>query len=337
MNKSVIRGVIGAVAVAAMGLTSAAAIGSPASSREISFMPQNSLDQEDNLLAPTGITEAEFNRVINYYKGIYTPIVSRLGGRLVINNRWTDNTVNANASQSGTTWTVNMFGGLARRPEITSDGFAIVLCHEIGHHLGGYFFYSSTNWASAEGQSDWYATQVCARNGWVNETAVNATFRNTAPAIVKQKCDAEWKTTASQDLCYRISVAGKSTADLLAALGGGTVRYETPDTTVVSATQTAHPRAQCRLDTYFTGALCTVQGDINNIPGKSRPNRNSVDAERDAAKVRCLPASVGVPGYNGKNVPTCWFRPQVRAGGLLDVDDATESTESVAPEGDTYN
>ncbi|WP_394842044.1 hypothetical protein LZC95_33825 [Pendulispora brunnea] len=317
MDKNVFRGLAGVVAVVGLGLVSASAAGLPGgSTREISFMPDNDLDQEDNLLAPTGITEQKFNEVIAAGRALYNPIVSSLGGRLVINALWTNNTVNANASRSGTTWTVNMYGGLARRAEVTEDGFAVVLCHEIGHHLGGYFFYSSTDWAAAEGQSDWYATQACTRRLWVNETAKNATFRNTAPAIVKQKCDAEWDTTAEQDLCYRNVVAGKSAADLLAALGGTTANYNTPDTTVVTRTNTAHPRAQCRLDTYMTGALCTVQANLNVIPGlNASGGRNSANAERDAAKTRCLPASAGLgtPGYNGKNVPTCWFKPQVAA------------------------
>ena len=71
------------------------------------------------------------------------------------------NTVNANASQRGRTWIVNMYGGLARRPEITPDGFAMVLCHELGHHMGGFPFVSG--WAANEGQSDLFATLSCGR------------------------------------------------------------------------------------------------------------------------------------------------------------------------------
>ena len=31
-----------------------------------------------------------------------------------------------------------MYGGLARRAEVTEDGFAMVLCHELGHHVSLY-------------------------------------------------------------------------------------------------------------------------------------------------------------------------------------------------------
>ena len=315
MHKNVIRGLAGIVAVTGIGLMSVTATGQPGGpSKVISFMPQNDLSQQDNLLAPTGITQDQFNAVIAAAKTVYDPIVSKLGGQLVINALWTNDTVNANASRSGTTWTVNMYGGLARRAEVTTDGFGVVLCHEIGHHVGGYFFYSGTDWAAAEGQSDWYATQACARRLWAADTAKNAEFRNTAPQVLKDKCDNEWATTEQQDLCYRVGMAGKSAADLLGALQGTTVSFTTPDTTVVTRTNTAHPAAQCRLDTYLTGALCTVQADLNTIPGlNAAGGRNSAEAERDAARTRCLPASAaaGTPGYNGQNVPTCWFKPQV--------------------------
>ena len=30
-----------------------------------------------------------------------------------------------------------MFGGLAGHETITTDAFALVACHELGHHIGG--------------------------------------------------------------------------------------------------------------------------------------------------------------------------------------------------------
>ena len=48
-------------------------------------------------------------------------------------------------------WVVAMFGGLARRPEVTKDAFQFVVCHEVGHHLAGWPF--AYDWASNEGQS----------------------------------------------------------------------------------------------------------------------------------------------------------------------------------------
>jgi Zn-dependent protease with chaperone function len=53
-----------------------------------------------------------------------------------------------------------MFGGLARDPLVTKDGFSAVICHEIGHHIAG-APRKGFSWASNEGQADYFATTKC--------------------------------------------------------------------------------------------------------------------------------------------------------------------------------
>ncbi|MEI8347458.1 MAG: hypothetical protein WCG27_08320, partial [Pseudomonadota bacterium] len=84
-----------------------------------------------------GIDEATFNATIDQLNVIYGPVVKEKGGNLVFERNWDDGTVNAYANQDGDTWTVAMFGGLARHEVITADAFALVVCHELNHHLGG--------------------------------------------------------------------------------------------------------------------------------------------------------------------------------------------------------
>ncbi len=269
------------------------------------FMPANNLHLEDGLLRGQNLTEKDFNEVIDEAEAIYIPLIkSAQGGTLKVNRLWTNTTVNASAIQYGASWQVNMYGGLARRPEITRDGFAIVLCHEIGHHLGGYPF--SSDWAADEGQSDYFATLSCGRLLWQSELEKNATFRTTIEKMPKAKCDAVFTDEDDQNLCYRLMMAGKSTADLLSALGGTKAAWNTPDTKVVKATDHQHPAGQCRLDTYSAGALCTVTFDENVIPGKTLGSkRNSADAERESAKVTCTTFEDFEVGTR----PLCWFKP----------------------------
>jgi hypothetical protein len=275
--------------------------------------PENALELEDDLYSLEGITEAQFREAIDSIGFFYRPLVFFHGGRLVFDYLWTSPEVNAYASRSGTDWHVEMHGGLARRREITLDGFKLVTCHEIGHHLGGYPF-KGDRWASSEGESDWYATQACARWIWRTEVTENAKYRTIAPASVRGQCDAEWTQTADRDLCYRIAMAGKSLADLLAAMAGTAVRFDAPDNTQVATTNIYHPAAQCRLDTYLAGALCTVMPSLDLIPGEGTPfGRNSVNSELAAAVYSCMPTSplVGALNYNGHDRPRCWFKPQL--------------------------
>lgn len=275
-----------------------------------SILPPNDLHLQDNIHSLANMTEQEFNTIVNTIIDYYRPIVTARGARLVSNNLWSDPTVNASAQQSGSTWIINMYGGLARRAEVTPDGFAMVVCHELGHHLGGFPFYGDKDWAASEGQSDYFATQSCAREIWRNQTEENARFRSTVGEFEKSKCDTAWSDVNDQNLCYRTAAAGHSLATLLGALRSSNdrPRFDTPDRNVVTRTYTAHPQAQCRLDTYFSGALCPVSFDKNQIPGRNTSGgQTSQAAELSASAQSCMTAA----GYSAGVRPLCWFKPQL--------------------------
>ncbi len=268
------------------------------------FLPPNNLHLQDNRRAAANVTEAQFNAVIDEAVAYYGPFIkSNFNANFTVSRRWTDSTVNASATQFFGSWAVNMYGGLARRPEMTPDGFALVLCHEIGHHLGGYPFASA--WASDEGESDYFATQSCARDLWKAQTEKNALSRDVITAYPKALCDGAWDDTDDQNLCYRTVLASKAAANLLAALGGTKAAYETTDKSVVKATYHSHPAGQCRLDTYVAAALCTQTFDASAIPGKDLGSkRNSAAAEESSGRFTCLKQDFTVGTR-----PLCWFKP----------------------------
>ena len=284
-----------------------------ASEAKQKFAPENTLYLQDNKKMITNITETQFNEIIDKIIAIYAPLATQKGATLTSHNHWSDSTVNAYAEQSedGLSWTIDMFGGLARRPEVTLDGFALVVCHELGHHFGGFAFYQSAgdDWAATEGQSDYYATLACAREVWKNEVTENANARANVQSYVKNKCDTVWKTEAEQNLCYRISAAGESLAHLLATLGGSSKpKFDTPSRQVARRTQEGHPEAQCRLDTYFNGALCNANPDLTVIPGRNHAKgQGSLEAEQESAKHTCFKSD----GYTLGLRPACWFNARL--------------------------
>lgn len=274
-----------------------------------SILPENDLHLQDNPAFDANMTEQEFIEIIERVETYYAPIVASHGGTLNIAKRWSDSTVNAYAQRSGKTWNVSMFGGLARRPEVTPDGFMLVVCHELGHHLGGFPF--SRGWAANEGQSDFFATQACAKNIWGLDTATNATFRDSVHPTAKASCDAVYSETADQDLCYRTAMAGESLARLLGALGrSNDVSFDTPDTSEVARTNHAHPQAQCRLDTYMNGALCGVSFDENIIPGVKHGGwfGNKKKAEQESLLYSC---SQFKQEHALNQRPKCWFKQTI--------------------------
>lgn len=272
------------------------------------ILPDNNLGLLDDVDTIANITEEQFTKAVDDAAGIYKSLIEAHGGELVTNKLWTNSTVNASAQQSGKKWIINMYGGLARRPEITLDGFVLVICHELGHHLGGFSFYDN-GWAADEGQADYFATQSCAHESWKSDHEQNAKARETVKPAAKELCDKAWSTESEQNLCYRSAMAGESLAVLLGALGGSTVpKFETPDATVVTTTNHRHPKAQCRLDTYFSGALCQAGFDPKIIPGRKHPDgQNSEGAELDASKASCTKLG----GYELGMRPSCWFKARI--------------------------
>jgi hypothetical protein len=250
------------------------------------FMPENSMwiDADDKT---ANMTEATFNRIMDEVNAVYAPIVAKKGAKLVFERNWKDGTVNAYASQTGKVWKVAMFGGLARSKEVTEDGFAMVVCHELGHHLGGAPKYGDADWASNEGQSDYWATLKCFRKVYGTQDSVKVLAAVVVPETVKSQCSKAFNKENDIALCIRSSMGGISLATLL-AFGGTTPTVDTPDSSVVSSTQDAHPEAQCRLDTYFAGALCGVSADVD---------------------VSATDVKIGSCMSGKASRPLCWFKP----------------------------
>jgi hypothetical protein len=259
------------------------------------FAPENDLYISEDVKSINGIDESVFNAVIDEISAVYEPIIRANGDTYVINRRWSDGTVNASAQRQGKRVIVNMYGGLARHEKITKDGFAIVMCHELGHHLGGAPQVGSlfTKWASNEGQSDYFATLKCFRKVYLNDDNVAKINKMNVDAAVEAQCNAQWNNEQDAALCMRSAMAAKSTADLLASLRSSEMpKFETPDSSVVSRTNDAHPAAQCRLDTYFAGSLCDK--DMNEDVSSKDPNIGTCNL-RD--------------GYTVGVRSLCWYKP----------------------------
>ena len=266
-------------------------------------------------VTPTAlISEAQFRQVIADLQTEFAPIVSGHGGKLSMSGNWKDEKPNAGATQVMGSWQIKTTGGLARQPALTEDGLTLILCHELGHHLAGFPIapkqmpFEST-WASVEAQSDYYATQFCARRLWSKDPAKNASFRDSAPADVKSYCDTAWASQNEQNICYRTLVATTSMIETMAKLMQKPMpQFNTPDPLVVTVTNMKYPSVQCRMDTAFQGTLCAANFDPLMIPGKkTSQGPASIEAEKEAAATSCTTYS----GYSAGLRPNCWFKAQL--------------------------
>ena len=259
------------------------------------FLPENNLYIPVGIYSVGGITEKQFNEVMDRIQRIYGPDVQRDGDTLKINRLWSDGTVNASAQRSGNTQILNMYGGLARHEATTVEGFALVVCHEFGHHNGGAPKTSGFGggWATNEGGADYYASLKCLRRFFAEDDNAAILKGLDLDPVAATGCEAQFSDEKEQLICKRTALAGQSVANLFQALRKETTapNFGTPDKRQVSRTNDQHPETQCRLDTYFAGMVCVAKENekVSNTDYKA----GSCYAPRDAYGVR----------------PRCWFYP----------------------------
>ena len=235
--------------------------------------------------------------MLDRVQAVYGPIIASKGGELDIQRKWDDATVNASAIQNGKTWTINMYGGLARHPAVNADGFALVACHELGHHLGGFPKISGDDWATNEGGADYFATLKCLRK------VLPAKAPDTVDSVARAGCNSVYKDEASRASCLRGTMAGVSVSSLLAELGGDKKpQLDTPDASVVDTTDDNHPAAQCRLDTYFQAAMCSKSASEDQTSSNPAPG-----------------ACTKSQGYQVGLRSRCWYKPASAEAESTDV------------------
>ncbi|WP_374080273.1 hypothetical protein [Bdellovibrio bacteriovorus] len=259
------------------------------------FLPENNMRIPVGLFTAGGITEKQFNDVLDRIEKIYKDDVQRAGDTLKINRLWSDPTVNASAQRSGKTQVLNMYGGLARHQATTIEGFALVACHEFGHHNGGAPKISGWmgSWATNEGGSDYFATLKCLRRFFAEDDNAAILKDLDLDPVASSACEAQFPDEQDRLLCLRSSLAGQSVANLFQALRKESTapNFGTPDKREVSRMNDQHPDTQCRLDTYFAGMLCVAKESeaLSNTDYKS----GTCYSPRDAVGFR----------------PRCWFYP----------------------------
>jgi hypothetical protein len=260
-------------------------------------------------MAQTSV-RAEFSQELwesslSEFENHFAPVVRQHGAELKIERLWQSDADGGRCSRSqdGKLWNLHIYGEMARAKGTTTDSFAILLCHELGHHLAGYPFYSQYHyeWAAAEGQAEYWAAQACLRDLWSATPEVNSHFLQ----VDAPQCDAAFDTTPERLICRRTLKAIESWARYQVKKGGRVPSPERPDPTRVKELKVAHPAAQCRIDSLVQGMLCTRSFDFSLIPGRlHRMGQNSIGAENEARATSCFAED----GFKQGARPACWFK-----------------------------
>ena len=241
------------------------------------------------------ISKKEFLRIIDRVKKIYVPIFKDLDMNFKIEHLWEDKQQNAFAGMSGSDRFILLYGGYARQKLMTPDAYLSIVCHEIGHHLGGFPKKMNSTWSSSEGQADYFSTLKCMKEVLESDSE-NSSVADSLdlPEQIKLQCRLQFSDEDQYSICLRSSKAsedyGKVIANILVPGSEKYISLTTPATELAFVTNLRHPSAQCRADTKFQGALCNVSPLI------------SLDDEDE---------TIGTCNLNDFNIlgnrPACWF------------------------------
>jgi hypothetical protein len=150
---------------------------------------------------------------------------------LVLNAEWESPFFGAGVSLYENNFRLMILGGTTRIKGLTPDAYAAIVCHELGHVIGGSPFQTIAlaAWSSAEGQSDFFAANVC------------------LPRYFRSLNETEDKIPA------RIEEAGYhmiQSFDQVIKEGDGFIRFKA-DTTKTNATLiNTYPSLQCRYENF---------------------------------------------------------------------------------------
>lgn len=229
--------------------------------------------------------------IVDIFQDVYSPIFKEQGKTLQINFDWENSKLNAYATRDDyNNPVINITGGLATHDLITQDSLSLILCHEVGHFLGGApkkrrGRSTRKSWSSAEGQADYYATAFCMKK-------IFAKLPEQKSNTKANRYQQESAQICNSPRCKRIALASLTVARIYAEIDffSNELSLISNDDYTVYETVYGHSNPQCRLDTMISGLLC--------------PNSESIAFDDgDLIKSSCK--------ANQYRRPRCWFYPEV--------------------------
>lgn len=243
-----------------------------------SFFPQDLTVPEKDLKLDDKVP-TRYLEIVSELKAEFDADVEAQGGKLIIDYAMESSKLNAYASRKKDDWHITFQGGFIRSKLVDEHIFLAILCHELGHHIGGapykYPGHPRNFWVVAEGQSDYFATNICLKRMLENKDNKSFVKQNRISDYAIKACTPNFADESQYYLCLRSVFITEKVGLLLHRFSRTSRGYrskppklQTPDQKIVTRTQIKHPEKQCRLDTYFQGSICNESyiGNNTNCP-----------------------------------------------------------------------
>lgn len=193
----------------------------------------------------------QIEKLMKSFEDHFSPLVEKQGGKLFFILNWESPRVIAEALRSNSLeWEIVLHGGAVRSPELSNDEISLILCHELGHHLGGKPTSAQDGWSACEGQADYWSTSSCIT--FMLEKVKNEKKIVSTPEAI-QWCK---QNRTPDENCIRFAQAALNLTRFYGKFTPqGYPRLDTLDSTIPPRTFYGHPNPQCRLDTLLAGYM----------------------------------------------------------------------------------
>lgn len=149
---------------------------------------------------------------------------------------------------------ITITGALAKEKMINQAALGIIICHEIGHILGGHPKQTShhQSWSSVEGQADYFSTNICMKNIHMIFWQDNLFLFD--QEIIK-KCEYNYPILPDFIGCLRTASGIMSLQHYFnsKSLLNKPISLHNKDNNEVNKTLQKYPSNQCRIDTFWAG------------------------------------------------------------------------------------
>ena len=216
---------------------------------------------------------------INYFKFKYAvKVYQETKLPLNIPDLWTTNHFEGSVRKAENFFELKITGKALTSKEASSISFASIVCHELGHILGGSPKQTmpGVEWSSTEGQSDFWAAKSCLPEFFQDvvldsqsafyDRALNQELLLKFPELLSTpKAFPEDYAFCKQDLkCLLVVSAGVELInffDYYDYVDLPKPALNTPESDAKEFKPNSYPSLQCRLDTYVRGGLCQIENN----------------------------------------------------------------------------
>lgn len=203
----------------------------------------------------SSITEAAYTDLIGkFLLRNFNRVFQQAGQPLIIPVEWNSPYFAAHAQNKGPYFQISLLGGMARAPGATMATLAGILCHELGHIMGGEPRQTIVggDWASTEGQSDFFAASVCLPD-----------FFRAYPEFAPEVSSDAARICGNNLDCGRVLQTGLQTVRYFQQYSYREflpVSLHTPEKPTGTLIRNSYPTDQCRLDSFVSGGRCQLGG-----------------------------------------------------------------------------